>query len=182
MKLIGFSGHKKAGKDTSVTIVYNQLRKDYYIFKVGFALDLKLDVCRMYNISLEYLEHHKDNFRLILQGTGTDYRRKLFGDDYWIKKWRNRVQYILEHEPNSFIIVNDVRFQNEFDCIKKLKGLTIRVVAKNNPFQEIDTHASECELDSCDKFDYTIVNDFEDINVLKKEIETLIKKEYPSHV
>lgn len=109
-------------------------------YTLGFADALKADVSRKFGVTLEYLEEHKENFRLILQGYGTDYRRKLYGDDFWIKKWIQGADLLQRND--SILLVPDVRFDNEAEAIKKRGGIIIQITPLN--FMNIvDLHDSE---------------------------------------
>ena len=145
--IIGISGKKRAGKDTVADILYvlhsNSVR--YY-----FAQPLKLEVARACGVSVEYINEHKDNFRLILQGWGTNFRRELYDKNYWIKKMEVAISN-LERYDN--ILIPDVRFKNEYVMVKSKGGIMIRVLGISQP----DSHVSEIELDN-EPFDYVIDN------------------------
>ena len=51
----------------------------------------------------------------LLQVLGTEYGRKLLGDDVWVKVLKRRVDYWLRVEPH-LIIIDDCRFENEHDA------------------------------------------------------------------
>lgn len=149
MKIIGISGKKGAGKDTIADILLCHYPKS---IKYSFAAQLKIEVSHATGYGVEYIELHKDNFRLILQGWGTDFRRKLFGVDYWIKKMEDaRERLSINHDV---LIVPDVRFINEYEWVKRNGGIVIRV-ERNHDYG--DVHASEVELDNA-TFDHTILN------------------------
>lgn len=148
--IIGISGRKGSGKDAILDCVRVHFPD---VQRIAFADALKEEVCQKYMVKLEYLEQHKDNFRLILQGHGTDYRRKLFGDDYWIQRWLQRVN----QSEASLIVCPDVRFVNEVEIVKKLNGHLWRVERPDLP--ATDNHMSECALDIYGGFDRHIKND-----------------------
>jgi 2-keto-4-pentenoate hydratase/2-oxohepta-3-ene-1,7-dioic acid hydratase in catechol pathway len=89
----------------------------------------------------------------MLQGWGTDFRRKIFGEDYWIKKMDDAMVLLRSQYEN--IIIPDVRFLNEYEWVKNEGGVMIRV---ERSIDYSDTHISETELDHS-IFDHTIVND-----------------------
>ena len=154
--LIGISGKKKSGKDTAAKIISEQLDNSVILH---FADALKLEIAQATGFSLRYIDEHKDNFRLILQGWGTDFRRKIYGEDYWIKKLH---EFIVEESEDNIslsddcfnLIIADVRFQNEFDYIKSHGGIMIHMIRS---VDYSDNHISETELDEV-KHDYTIHN------------------------
>ncbi len=154
MILIGIAGKKQSGKDCLYMAIHNLLRHTHVIARVAFADALKQEVCRGMLVDRAYLEAHKENFRLILQGWATDFRRKLCGDDYWINRWQEIVKGI-ESTPNLVIVVPDVRFLNEASIIKKMGGTLIKIERRCR--REEDKHKSETEMDSC-VADYVIDN------------------------
>jgi hypothetical protein len=153
MKLIGLSGKKRSGKDTVACILQQCLPRTELFYHIHFAGALKQEVANATGHSLKYIEDHKENFRLILQGWGTDYRRKLYGKDYWVKRLSEKIRY-LENSGATFIVVSDVRFQNEADLIKKLGGQVWRI---ERELASSDAHPSETDLDDY-KFDVEILN------------------------
>lgn len=152
MVLIGLSGKKYSGKDEIARTIAEQI-KPKTCYKVGFADALKAEVAKSLGITIPYLNEHKDNFRLILQGFGTDYKRKLVSDDYWIHKLLVTLN-LIDDSTNPVVVVNDVRFLNEAKLIQSLGGFLIRV---ERPVLDKDSHVSETELDG-EKFDFTITN------------------------
>lgn len=160
-KIIGIAGKKRAGKDSLAMML--SLRFENSI-TYSFAKPLKQEVARAMGTTVEYIDCHKDNFRLILQGWGTDYRRKLYGNDFWVHKMDRACEMFGNY---NVLIIPDIRFKNEFDWVKAHGGIMIRVERDNLPF---DDHKSETELDH-EQFDYVIKNNltFEDlINESKK--------------
>jgi len=147
--LIGISGKKRSGKDTVADILMMKYPKS---IKYYFAACLKMEVARACGVTVEYIDEHKDNFRRILQGWGTDFRRKLQDENYWIKKMEIAVQNFSSFKN---IIIPDVRFKNEYDFVKQNGGIVIRVSRDTGA---IDNHVSETELDK-EQFDAVILND-----------------------
>lgn len=167
MIIIGISGKKGSGKDECFKAI-----KSYYestgrtVARIAFADALKEEVARALLKPVSYIEQHKENFRLILQGWGTDYRRKLNGDSYWIHEWAGRIN----HSKVDVIVAPDTRFLNEFDLIHKYGGVVWRVFGRSDTKSFSDSHASETELDSFEKFDSLIQNN-SSITQLKIEID-----------
>lgn len=149
--IIGISGKKRSGKDTVADILLGAHANS---IKYSFSNPLKCEVARACGVTVEYIEEHKDNFRLILQGWGTDYRRKLFGEDYWIKKMDQAIE---QFSGRSLVIIPDVRFMNEYDWVKLHDGIMVRVERPGLPTG--DGHVSETELDNIPNWDIVIRND-----------------------
>lgn len=168
-KLIGISGLKGSGKDFIAKIIIAKLAGQKVV-RIAFADPLKKEVSMATGMSLEYMETYKANFRLILQGWGTDFRRALHGDDYWIKKWKAAVEY---QAPETIVLSPDVRFENEYEAINQMGGFVIRVVAVGNKRVKPDSHPSENLFVSSD---YAIENDFVTPDNTLKQVEELLKK------
>ncbi len=152
--VIGISGKKRSGKDTVAEII---MATHSNSVKYSFAAPLKAQVAMACNVSLDFIDKNKDNFRLILQGWGTDFRRKLYGENYWIDKTDDAISRFGNFKH---IILPDVRFENEYDYVKSKGGIVIRVNRtrdENNCKPYVDNHSSEISLDNF-KFDYTIDN------------------------
>lgn len=139
MKLIGLTGKKRAGKDTVAQILSTYVEKPLHFQRIGFADALKQEVRQACGITLRELEQNKEAFRLILQGWGTDFRRNLCSQDYWI----DRMSLYMRRDA-ELIVIPDVRFLNEADFVLKNGGEVWRV--ERRPV-DIDFHISESELD-----------------------------------
>lgn len=164
MIVIGIHGKKHSGKDECYLAI-----KNYYsdlgllVERVAFADSCYEEVAKAYGVSVEYIKQHKENFRLIMQGHGTDYRRKLFSDNYWIEKVLNK----LLQAKADVVVLPDVRFVNEYLCIRDMDGFVWKVT---RPLSSNDMHVSETELDTCSKWDVEINNDTT-LARLHKEVE-----------
>lgn len=174
--LIGISGKKQSGKDVAFEFIRIAVQNAYPnkpIIQLNFANALKQEVSIALGVSLEWIEEHKNDIRIILQGYGTEFRRKFFGDNYWIDKWLAGYTWIRQAQPDAIIVCTDVRFPNECDTLKELDAVLWYVVAYNKFLWEDDTHASENALTDY-KWDSILVNDFHDINVLKEHVNKLL--------
>jgi hypothetical protein len=161
LHIIGIAGKKHSGKDTIHKIIHNACRHSFVVEHKPFAEPLKREVAEAAGISLEYLEENKENFRLILQGWGTDFRRRLVAEDYWIVKWKAAIHYLKEHSMHPIIIVvPDVRFLNEANAIKEEGGKLWSCAMVNGPTRTDDTHDSETQLDYYQDFDWLVKNEF----------------------
>jgi hypothetical protein len=102
----------------------------------------------------------KEQYRLLMQWWGTEYRRKMFGDDYWVQQLHKTVS-AWEPGPNDsskiIVLVPDVRFENEARYIQDSGGYLIRVLRPDLP-PAADPHPSETALDVWPHFDQVIVN------------------------
>jgi len=181
MKLIGISGKKRSGKDTVALMIQDYLKrtKSPYTYKrIGFADALYIEVAKaicplagtdwcVCKDKVAYMKEHKDNFRLILQGWGTDYRRLLCRDSYWIEQWLGEVALL---SNDTLVVVPDVRFRNEYDCIIKVNGVVWRV--DREVCDTTDRHPSEIELDGLTP----TINNNGTLADLQKQVEEQMKQ------
>jgi hypothetical protein len=167
MTLIGISGKKYSGKDS----VFNFIRQLYTpllkVERIGFADALKEEVAREFKVTLEYLEEHKADFRLMLQAWGNG-KRDIIDRNYWI----NKVVVELNYTHADIIVIPDVRYKNEADIINTLGGHLLRVNRMNG--HTTDSHPSEIDLDDY-KFQHVIQNDGTLDDLMNKTRSTIIK-------
>jgi hypothetical protein len=77
-------------------------------------------------------------FRQFLQRYGTESHRDVFGEDFWVDQTLPTDGYY----PGRKIVVTDVRFDNEYNRIKELNGVVVRVYREGIE-PGIDPHPSE---------------------------------------
>ena len=185
--LIGITGIKYAGKDTSA---------DYLVEKYGFeklilSKPLK-DICKiLFNFNDEQLygnlkETIDPNWgtspRIILQYLGTDILRKdinkiipHINDNFWINKIISEYKQKCKEQKNTKFVISDVRFQNEIDIINKLNGIVIKIIKPS--LTNKDEHESEKNIYTLE-CDFEILNDGSKQDLYKKLdflIDSLIK-------
>lgn len=90
-------------------------------------------------------------FRELLQFWGTDFRRKQ-DPDYWVKRLLSQMV------PGEKYVIDDLRFPDEAEAIRKRGGKVIRVERPHTFKISGPNHASEIALDNY-AFDLTIEND-----------------------
>lgn len=168
MFLLGITGLKQSGKDTVLECV-RELLPGKLIVQRNFADALKLEVAVACGVTVDFINENKELFRPILQWWGTEFRRKLFGDDYWIKKWMVAISQIVV-DP-YLLVCTDVRFLNEAAKVRELSGLLWRV--ENNKYNT-DTHPSETEQSRIRADDF--VHNTSTLEQLKQNTKTLLIK------
>ena len=115
----------------------------------------------------------------ILQIWGTDFRRRYFGADYWLKKGVDEIVHRFFKVPEQVILIPDTRFKNELEAVIKLGGSYVNVVRLNEDGSRyIDdgrdpNHRSETELDDVEA--RVIVAKSGDMEGLKNETENILK-------
>lgn len=100
--------------------------------------------------------------RWILQLWGTEYRRRLDGDDYW----RQRVAALITAAPNHNFVVTDVRFINEAMLLKQYGATLARVIRPSlaGGADPALLHVSEREMLSYPT-DYEVVNEEGEVGI-----------------
>jgi len=100
--------------------------------------------------------------RLLMQLIGTDCFRDIIHPNTWVNSLFNK------YTKDSKWVIDDVRFNNEYEAITKNEGIIIRV----NRDIDHDSHRSETELDN-NKADYTIYNNGS-IEDLTKQVNSIL--------
>lgn len=133
---------------------------------INFADECKEEVAFAVRKPVEHIEQNKAQFRPILQWWGTEFRRAQ-DENYWVKKlhWKALAK------REKFIVVGDVRFENEAGYLKLNGGLIIRIERGSS---DPDQHSSETSLDDF-KFDAIVKND-KSLSMLQMEAQQLIGK------
>lgn len=151
-RILGISGKKQSGKDTIAGFL-KEIVSPALVVRIGFADALKEEVAAACGVPVEFVESYKSNFRKILQGWGTDFRRELCGETYWIDKTREKIQKLPD---GVLVVVPDVRFPNEAEMVDELGGKLWRVERGTSG---ADEHPSETAMDNFVQFDSILKND-----------------------
>lgn len=94
--------------------------------------------------------------RHMLQTIGTEWGRSLIHPDIWVKVLDKRIEDIYYFTKSwPLIVIDDVRFKNEFDFIKENGGAMVKIVRPFAPGE--NEHVSHGLLDN-QEFDYTVEN------------------------
>jgi hypothetical protein len=156
---IGFADllYKQAADAFGVTVAFMSNRKTKEVclhnLRLKNCVDLDFVRCVVDELRLEGVSNYLEiehSPRVILQLWGTEYRRRRGIDSYWLDKVRETVLA----EPSQDFVVTDVRFLNEFNFIKGLGGLCVRVLRAALDAQAVidraksgtASHPSETEL------------------------------------
>ena len=167
MLVIGIAGKKRSGKDTVAQMLMQCAEKvGIKATKRAFADALKEECATMVvghlpeEIAIDVLkemctDEKKEKFRLLLQWWGTEFKRKMVSDTYWLDKLQN---WILQHcnTEREVVVVPDVRFLNEVEMIKQLGGVVIKIHRPGITTE--DNHISETGLDDYKDWDGIITN------------------------
>lgn len=189
--IIGLAGHAGYGKSTACAQLLELLAKDKWK-RAAFATPLKSMVAVFGGVEAStlytnegkaaicpYVEENGKpvTFARVLQIQGMVFRERL-GGDVWVRACLDN-----QTMNNVNIIVEDVRFPNEVDAIRKRGGIIIKLVIPDNRVVfdskllagRDPNDQSEIHIDKI-VGDYTIVNDITSgKDVLRKRLEEVIK-------
>ena len=113
---------------------------------------------------------------LLLQALGTEVGRACDSD-----RWIRNLYWQIRDDAPSIAVVPDCRFPNEFDFIKSLGGVCIKVVRFNedgSPFVAADrpsNHPSEIALDGCEDWDLQIGAKTGDLQMLHAKLDVFMR-------
>jgi len=133
--LIGLSGYAGAGKSEAAKILYEDaVAEDQKVVILKFAAGLK-NMLAAIGLTRDEIEGSlKERPRAMLSGhtprfamqtLGTEWGRKIMGEDFWVNLWEAKVHDYLEEE--YLVIADDVRFDNELQSIYRLGGHVMRI-------------------------------------------------------
>jgi Fe-S cluster assembly ATPase SufC len=156
--IIALTGYKGSGKSTAAKFINEEFGFERVNFKDALIREMKVDLkdtlealSQCHSMTLEQLFETKPLvMRQLMQNYGTEIVRNKLGKDYWV----NQYSKTLANMEGKNIVTDDVRFQNEYDAVKLLGGIIVRVV--QDGISGGGSHQSESEQDSFEA-DFTIV-------------------------
>lgn len=186
--IIGIIGKKRVGKDTSA---------DYLVDKYGFVKysfgDPVKQICQnIFDLTDEQLNTDKKDIideylgvspRQIFQIIGTDiFQYKIYNffpeleknipkKQFWVKKFEKWYQNETKENKNIKIVISDIRFKHEYECLKNL-GATLIKIEKDTKL--VDDHISENELNDVSNLDYYLENNTTKENLYLK-LDNIVK-------
>jgi len=178
MILIGITGFKGCGKTSFAKALTEEIKNNFYrsVLLSPFARPLKITSEAIFGkakwygtdaekaMELPYwhnlLGEKYSSVRRILQTLGTDVFRAIH-PQIWIEAQR---MYLQQQGSLDIVIIDDVRFENEADFVRKGNGQLIHVVRMGVSSQ--DKHASEAGVKVSDN---DLRFDFESLDAMRKE-------------
>ncbi len=164
---------RQVGAEDRVSLIYGDQDDKVRIFQIDEQR--ALEQCPVWS---NFVAAHQEiqnqpgqsavSVRRILQWWGTEYRRAE-DHDYWTKAWEKK---LLEYDlDNIHVLVDDVRFVNELEIIKKHSGTFIKI--ERPGFNGANNHSSENSLDHYRDWNLVIQNDGS-LEQFKQQTEDLI--------
>jgi hypothetical protein len=141
--VIGLVGCKNVGKTTVARMIKKKWNFPEYTFaepikeicKIAFLLD---DWQVNDQTGKETLDERWNTTpRKLLQTVGTNLFRDCYNTDHWL----HHMDHKLDKTGCPFVVISDVRFQNEATLIKNRNGILIRISRDTQDI--IDNHESE---------------------------------------
>ena len=175
--IIAFTGARGVGK-TSVANELVQNGKGDYVIE-SFATPIK-DMLRAMGLTEHFVSDPEGkqqpipwlngvSGRELMQTLGTSWGREMVADDVWLRAMNQRL--IKYFSTDQTILIDDLRFDNEAEFIKRQGGYIISLTRDGIDYT--NEHATETPISS----DYLSLNDSIDAGNLTKAreiIETLI--------
>lgn len=193
IEIYGFMGNLGEGKNYIAEEIFINKLKEYNdkpTIIMAFADHLKINGICFNNLDYDKVFIKKDTeTRKKLQEIGTELGRDNFGKDIWIKIVYNWMKVYASRGIKRFIIT-DVRFENEVEFIKHMKGTIIRVYAPDrnliklqqesnndiNIINKLANHPSEIYVKNFKDYDYLIDNRITEEKYINNHIDAIIKK------
>lgn len=186
MLLIAFSGQKGSGKSYASELLSGKYPNS---IRMSFSDPLKQSISIIFGLEnkecYEKKEDILDNWnvtpRELMQKIGTDLFRDKLKDvipnlnmpceSIWVSNMYNRIIKERNKNRNCVIIIDDCRFPDEYDCIRKLGGYVIKV--ENTQLTKINDNSSHVSEMGC-PYNFVIENDNKGYKRLQKQLSNII--------
>jgi hypothetical protein len=142
--LIGIHGDIGSGKDTLASFMQEYAQENNRpCYNRGMAYALRKEVAQflMTHLPKDHPAYNnfdtcmllltnrdtKEQFRGLMRWWGTEYRRQLFNENYWVQQHWSWATYVALLKPHTIILVPDVRYRNEADYITSKGGVVLEI-------------------------------------------------------
>jgi len=85
--------------------------------------------------------------RRLLQLIGTEVARECIDEDFWVNEWVNTCEKEGIFSNYDYIIIDDMRFDNEAKMVREYNGVVVMVEGEKYNLGSNSTHASERGVD-----------------------------------
>lgn len=165
VKIIALCGYKQSGKTTAC----NHIEGHAYL-RLRFADRIK-EILRVLEVPDECVDGDLKeepcealcgkSARHAMQTLGTEWGRRLIGDDFWVNQLKIRMDYWINCGVTNFVI-DDLRFLNEEKWLKSLVfapyNYDVNIIRiRRNDAGLVSNHQSETEMDQIVE-DWTVFN------------------------
>ena len=181
--IILISGTARAGKDTVGEMIDNALSDErVHIHRLGDLV--REDLWRATGVSVAEQLRARTQWRKVWQWWGTEVRRNLCLETWWLRAWSARAQALADR--SATIIVPDVRFVNElsfFHLWAESRGYTPKwVVVRRGWLWELRRllaprrwHASERDWRRCRAYPHTLLVNNGTLGALERQVQTWVE-------
>jgi len=158
MQLIGIVGQINSGKDTVAQFLVDR----YHFVPMAMADSLKILCHEFFRVPKQNLwgpsEQRTTKVRTLLQTLGTDVARR-YNPNIWVIKFLERMEHIQKHGEDPYglidkfplghlrVVVPDVRFPNEANCIRDESGKILRITRAGN-YHDVGTAPDQRQHES----------------------------------
>lgn len=179
MHIIGFTGKAGSGKDTCADMITRSSQFDFDVC-TAFAKPIKDAARELFMLTRDQLhgslkevvdERWGASPRQIMQWLGTDMLRKHFGDDFFLKHMKMRIEHAKNANVAMFLIT-DVRFDNEAEMVRDMGGKVVRIARPG--VKPVNAHVSENGIQNR-LVDFTIQND-SNLDALRDKLFRVCRK------
>jgi len=172
--------HAQSGKDTCAAIMKEEYEKrGNKVIIIAFADYVRWCLDKYYGVK----DYKTPEGRTIIQHFATDLVRKN-DPTFWGRTVGDLLRAI--EDDFDYAIIPDWRFENEYTCLANRFAPHIIVqVGIDRPNNEVTDnmtdeqrkHQSEVELDNYKNFDYNIINEYNKLDMTRKQLIKMIEKE-----
>lgn len=152
-KIIMLSGKQGSGKSTLSNVLKALLSLEYPVEQIKFASV----IYRMHNACQKVLKEYAPEFSKekdgrLLQLLGTEWGRNSLDKNIWCKALQGNIKRYSESYPNMVFIIDDCRFENEFNSFQEALRVRLEAPAmvrksRANSWRDDENHPSEIGLD-----------------------------------
>lgn len=168
--IIGLIGKRGSGKNTVAEVAKGL---DASVVEMALGDFVKDEVAKAIDHSHVWVDEHKEQLRPLLQVWGTEWRRNLCDENYWLRRLAEQLNTVPDE---SIVFVTDLRFANEVQFIRDRGGVVVKVerpTLMDRAPETVDLHCSELNMDRF-KVDAKFMNNGTSREAIRKGVESLI--------